>query len=151
MDLGRVAYEAYAQESGDPVPAWARQTAEVRQCWRATADAVLMFSDLTAEKGLTVSLDPSVAQPGQITTNEAAGPRRADPPAPLGVTRAEVLSLAEGDRLIVHADGSAGLSAGGGEQLGQFVRARLRLDELPYDVPVLVVSPGIRVTVARPG
>jgi hypothetical protein len=149
MDLGRVAYEVYAQESGDPMPSWARQTAEVRQTFRAVADGVLMFTDLSRE-GAPVSLDPSMVKtespgplPGRNTTNAAAG-------SPL-LAPVEVLSLTEGDRLIIHVDGSAGLSAGGGEQLGLHVRARLKLDELGFDVPVLVVSPGIRVTVARPG
>ena len=72
-------------------------------------------------------------------------------PAPLaGITRVEILPLQDGDRLIVHVDAAAGISAGGAQQAGELVRAALKLDELPFDVPVLVVSPGIRVEVARP-
>lgn len=66
------------------------------------------------------------------------------------VSRVEVLPLQPGDRLIVHVEGAAGMSAGGGAEAGRRVRAGLKLDELPFDVPVIVVSPGIRVTVARP-
>jgi hypothetical protein len=147
-DLGRIAYEVYAAESGDPMPSWERQRPEVREVFRAVADAVLMFTDLSREGG-PMSLDPSMAKPsspgplpGRRVTNAAAG-------APF--TRAEVLTLAEGDRLIVHVDGAAGMSAGGAHELGLHVVDRLKLDELGFDVPVLVVSPGIRVTVARPG
>jgi len=68
-----------------------------------------------------------------------------------GLAQVEVLSLRAGDRLIVHVEGAAGMSAGGAHEVGQAVRGRLKLDDLPFDVPVLVVSPGIRVSVARPG
>ena len=92
-----------------------------------------------------MSMDPGFVSGGEITTNPAAAS-----PLPLDVTRGEVLPLREGDRVSVHVDGAAGMSAGGAEQIGQFIRGRLKLDELGFDVPVLVVSPGIRVQVARP-
>jgi hypothetical protein len=95
-----------------------------------------------------VSLDPSLAAPpgsGQPASIPAdARPRD------VSLIRVEVLPLQQGDRLIVHVDGSAGMSAGGAEAAGQRIRALLALDDLPFDVPVLVVSPGIRVQVARP-
>ena len=92
-----------------------------------------------------MSMDPGFVSGGEITTNPAAAS-----PLPLDVTRVEVLPLRPGDRVIVHVDGAAGISAGGAENIGRHVADRLRLDELGFDVPVLVVSPGIRVQVARP-
>lgn len=94
-------------------------------------------------------MDPGMIKPAGAT--QASTPVRPAAPAPgLEVTRVEVLPLQPGDRLVVHVDGAAGLSGGGGHALGEHVRAALKLDELGFDVPVLVVSPGIRVTVARP-
>jgi hypothetical protein len=99
-----------------------------------------------------VSLDPSVspasingplASTGQVTTS-------ARPGWPAPVTQVEVLPLQAGDRLIIHVDGAAGISAGGAHQAGQRIRDALKLGDLPFDVPVIVVSPGIRVQVARP-
>lgn len=95
-----------------------------------------------------MSIDPGMtrgAPQGYEAQASAAGP-----PPPLDVTRVEVLPLREGDRLIVHVDGAAGLSGGGAQQIGEYIRAKLKLGGLPFDVPVLVVSPGIRVEVARP-
>lgn len=102
-----------------------------------------------------MSLDPSMAAAvlrgaGEGTIGPAHPEFTPDPGMP-PVTRVEVLSLQPGDRLIVHVDGAAGVSAGGAERAGHMIRSRLALDELPFDIPVLVVSPGIRVTVARPG
>ena len=54
MDLGRVAYEAYVASCGglsvhgDPLPVWERQHAQIREHWRAAADAVLIFTDIRA-------------------------------------------------------------------------------------------------------
>lgn len=54
-DLGRIAYEAYWQSCGglsvrgETLPGWEEQKPEIREHWRASADAVLMFSDLAAE------------------------------------------------------------------------------------------------------
>ena len=98
-----------------------------------------------------MSLDPSVL-PGSAPRSLTAPlirPTGLEDPRP-ALRPVEVLSLQEGDRLIIHVDSAAGMSAGGAHQAGQKVRAALALDELPFDVPVLVVSPGIRVTVARP-
>ena len=88
----------------------------------------------------------------QSLTVPPGGPLPLQDPRPpvVRLPQVEVLTLTEGDRLIVHVDGAAGISAGGAEQAGQRIRALLKLDELPFDVPVLVVSPGIRVQVARP-
>ena len=110
-----------------------------------------------------MSLDPSFANPASFNgplasngqapaTSLAAPPIRAtslEDPRP-ALRQVEVLTLRAGDRLIVHVDGAAGMSAGGAEKAGQRIRALLALDDLPFDVPVLVVSPGIRVQVARP-
>lgn len=48
--LGRGAYEAYCQSvggksaiTGDPLPAWEDQRPEIREAWRAAADAVVML------------------------------------------------------------------------------------------------------------
>jgi hypothetical protein len=98
-----------------------------------------------------VSLDPAMATPlpavqggpGQVTTTVAA----AWPPP---VTRVEVLPLKPGDRVIIHVDGAAGMSSGGAAKAGQDVLAALKLADLPFEVPVIVVAPGIRVEVARP-
>jgi hypothetical protein len=104
-----------------------------------------------------MSIDPGMTVP----TLPASGPRGApfsDPrlngpmvtagsvavPLIREVTR---LHLAEGDRLLIHADGALGLGPGGAEQLAQQVAASLRLGELPFDVPVTVISPGLRVEV----
>lgn len=95
-----------------------------------------------------MSLDPGMTR--QSLTVPPGGPLSLQDPRPARFTPVEVLTLTEGDRLIVHVDGAAGISAGGAEQAGQRIRALLKLDELPFDVPVLVVSPGIRVQVARP-
>jgi hypothetical protein len=52
MDMGRAAYEAYVVSCGgrsvrgEPLPPWERQAPEIREHWRAAADAVLMLSDL---------------------------------------------------------------------------------------------------------
>lgn len=94
-----------------------------------------------------MSMDPGMARRGDAPPSVAALDA---PPAGLPeITRVEVLQLREGDRLIVHVDGAAGMSAGGATRIGEIVQARL-LDGLPFDVPVLVVAPGIRVQVARP-
>lgn len=97
-----------------------------------------------------MSLDPALPR------HTASGPAETELPASGGwagppITRVDVLPLLEGDRLIVHVDGAAGMSAGGAHEAGRYVRAALKLDELPFDVPVLIAAPGIRVTVARPG
>jgi hypothetical protein len=68
----------------------------------------------------------------------------------LTITRVEVLPLQEGDRVIIHVDGAAGMSSGGAAKAGQDVLAALKLTDLPFEVPVIVVAPGIRVEVARP-
>jgi len=98
-----------------------------------------------------VSLDPAMARHGGPPPSV---PGLDAPPAGSSglpeVTRVQVLPLRDGDRVIVHVDGAAGLSGGGGQAIGEYIRATLKLGELPFDVPVLVVSPGIRVEVARP-
>lgn len=54
MDMGRVAYEAYVASCdgrsvhGDPLPAWPALKPEIREHWRAAADAVLIYADLKA-------------------------------------------------------------------------------------------------------
>lgn len=52
MDIGQVAYEGYRAASdgkslvsGAPLPAWSEQAPEIREAWRAAADAVLMFTE----------------------------------------------------------------------------------------------------------
>lgn len=70
--------------------------------------------------------------------------------AGVDVRLVEVLPLREGDRLVIHVDGSVGMSAGGAHRAADQVREILKLDELPFDVPMLVVSPGFRVEVTRP-
>jgi len=93
-------------------------------------------------------MDPGMTRPGDTPPSVTALDA---PPAGLPeITRVEVLPLQPGDRLIVHVDGAAGMSAGGANRAGQYIRESLRLHELPFDVPVLVVAPGIRVEVARP-
>lgn len=68
----------------------------------------------------------------------------------VAVRLVEVLPLREGDRLVIHVDGSVGMSAGGAHRAADQVREILKLGELPFEVPMLVVSPGFRVEVARP-
>jgi hypothetical protein len=102
---------------------------------------------VSLDPGMTLGRTPPEAE---TTGRPASSVTAAAWPPPLDVTRVEVLPLREGDRLIVHVDGAAGLSGGGGQAIGEYIRATLKLDELPFDVPVLVVSPGIRVEVARP-
>jgi hypothetical protein len=54
VDMGRTAYEAYVASCGgrsvrgEPLPSWPRQQPEIREHWRAAADAVLMLADLCA-------------------------------------------------------------------------------------------------------
>lgn len=91
--------------------------------------------------------------PGMAASGPAPGPGQPaghEPAAGPEVTRVEVLPLREGDRLIVHVDGTVGMSAAGAHRAGLSVRDALRLDDLPFDVPVIVVPPGIRVEVTRP-
>ena len=99
-----------------------------------------------------MGLDPSLARttasgpagserPGRDSSGDWAGPE---------ITRVEVLPLREGDRLIVHVGGAAGMSAGGAHRIAELIQDGLKLGELGFDVPVIVVSPGIRVEVARP-
>ena len=51
-DMGRVAYEAYTVSCGgrsvrgDKLPTWPAQAADIREHWRAAADAVLLLTDL---------------------------------------------------------------------------------------------------------
>lgn len=52
IDIGRVAYEGYRAASdgkslvsGEPLPTWGEQAPEIREAWRAAADAVLMFTE----------------------------------------------------------------------------------------------------------
>jgi len=100
-----------------------------------------------------VSTDPGFVRPGPKGAPFAPGGqgRTTAPPATGPEVRlVEVLPLRAGDRLIVHIEGAAGMSAGGAHQAGMMVRDLLKLDDLEFDVPVLVVSPGIRVEVARP-
>jgi hypothetical protein len=95
-------------------------------------------------------MDPGMGRPS-IRTVDPARPwgdeQRAGLPE---ITRVDILPLQPGDRLIVHVDGTAGMSGGGAARIGEIIRARLKLDDLPFDVPMLVVSPGIRVEVTRP-
>src|SRR5690242_18030169 len=59
-DMGRVAYEAYTASCGglsvrgERLPDWPGQQAEIREHWRAAADAVLMLADLAAITGADV-------------------------------------------------------------------------------------------------
>ncbi len=52
MDLGQVAYEGYLVSCdgksirGEDLPAWNAQAPEIREYWRAAADAVKMFLEL---------------------------------------------------------------------------------------------------------
>jgi hypothetical protein len=95
-------------------------------------------------------MDPGMAGPS-IRTVDPAEPWGAEQRAGLPeITRVQVLPLQPGDRLIVHVDGAAGMSMGGGQRIGELIRDGLKLGDLPFDVPVLVVAPGIRVEVTRP-
>jgi hypothetical protein len=94
-----------------------------------------------------VSLDPSAS----AVSRQPRGP--ADNGAVPGlpqVERIQIWPLRDGDRLIVHVDGAAGMSAGGADKLGRHIREVMGLDGLGFEVPVMVVSPGIRVEVIRP-
>jgi len=57
MDLGQVAYEGYRVSCdgksirGEELPSWDGQAPEIREHWRAAADAVKMFLEL--RPGLT--------------------------------------------------------------------------------------------------
>jgi hypothetical protein len=53
VDIGQVAYEGYCTVSdgkslvsGAPLPTWEEQAPEIREAWRAAADAVLMFASV---------------------------------------------------------------------------------------------------------
>ena len=97
-----------------------------------------------------MSVDPGqYAGGGQAMSGVRDGQHDRDP-AGLDVRRVEVLPLREGDRLIIHVDGTVGMSAGGAQRAGEQVRELLKLDQLGFEVPMLVVSPGFRVQVARP-
>ena len=68
-----------------------------------------------------MSLDPGMAAgrasaSARVLASDTAVSWPADLPR---VTRVEVLSLAEGDRVIVHVDGGAGMSSGGAESAGR--------------------------------
>jgi len=55
--LGRVAYEAYLQMTGgrslilgDKLPNWEDQRPDIREAWRAVADAVVMMANIRYER-----------------------------------------------------------------------------------------------------
>jgi hypothetical protein len=55
IDIGQVAYEGYLASTGAKVdedgwPGWDHLPPEAREHWRASADAVTMFLDLTASR-----------------------------------------------------------------------------------------------------
>jgi hypothetical protein len=85
-------------------------------------------------------------------TEPAPPPGRAGVSATTAVslTAVEVLRLQPGDRLLVHADGALGIGGGGAHKIASQLAILLKLDELPFDVPVCVAAPGLRVEVLRP-
>jgi hypothetical protein len=97
-----------------------------------------------------MSVDPSFVRPARGSPFAAAARDGQPEPGMPEIRCVEVLPLRAGDRLIIHVDGSVGMSAGGAGRAGGMVREILKLDELGFDVPMLVVSPGFRVEVARP-
>jgi hypothetical protein len=103
-----------------------------------------------------MSVDPSFVRSApqdseDQVTDLASPPHYLASPAGPEIRCVEVLPLRPGDRLVVHVDGAAGMSAGGAERIGAQIQETLKLDELGFDVPLIVVSPGIRVEIARPG
>jgi hypothetical protein len=106
----------------------------------------------------------SIAPGHTVPTTAASGPKGApfayeglDVPdeIPLGtgeprIRMVDVLRLQPGDRLIIHADGEQGLGPGGAHQIARQAHEMLRLGELPFDVPVVVSAPGLRIEVLRP-
>ena len=77
--MGRVAYEAYVASCGgksvhgEPLPSWPGQKAEIRQHWRAAADAVLIYADLQQTPVTGYLYDGKVLAPGDVTIIRAAG------------------------------------------------------------------------------
>ena len=98
--------------------------------------------DRGSSSDTAVSLRAGDGYAGEVGTASA--------PPEVEIRFVEVLPLRQGDRLIIHVDGTVGMSAGGGQRAGEQVRDILKLGELPFDVPMLVVSPGFRIEVARP-
>lgn len=105
----------------------------------------------------------SIAPGSMAETLRASGPRGApfggrtgpvSTEAPVDgevtIRLAEILRLQPGDRLLVHADAAVGISAGGCHKLATQLNDAFRLDELGFDVPVVVAAPGLRVEVLRP-
>jgi hypothetical protein len=105
----------------------------------------------------------SIAPGRMMPTSEVTGPKgapygdRRGPAtleAPLGqdvtIRAVDILRLQPGDRLLVHAEGQLGIGPGGAGKLASQVRAMLKLDELGFDVPVVVTAPGLRIEVLRP-
>jgi hypothetical protein len=79
-----------------------------------------------------------------------AGRAGVSPATAVSLTAVEVLRLQPGDRLLVHADAALGIGGGGAHKIATQLAALLKLDELPFDVPVCVAAPGLRVEVLRP-
>lgn len=105
----------------------------------------------------------SIAPGHQVPTKAALGPKgapfaRDEPitaefdlgPGAVQVTAAALLRLQPGDRIIIHAAGELGLGPGGAHNMARDVVRALKLDELEFDVPVVVAAPGLRIEVLRP-
>lgn len=59
IDIGQVAYEGYRAASdgrslisGHPLPDWNDQAPQIREAWRAAADAVRMFDETSSSPHL---------------------------------------------------------------------------------------------------
>lgn len=82
VDLGQVAYEGYCAVSdgkslvsGESLPTWGEQAPEIREAWRAAADAVLMFTSARRESSLAEQL---VSGPPVTVESDAAAASRLD-------------------------------------------------------------------------
>jgi hypothetical protein len=90
-----------------------------------------------------------------VPTSAAAGPlgapfagTHADHEPGIGLTG--VVRLQPGDRILVHVSSEVGISGGGASKLARRLIDELKLDEIGFDVPVVVIAPGLRVEVLRP-
>lgn len=91
VDIGQVAYEGYCAVSdgkslvsGGPLPTWEEQAPEIREAWRAAADAVLMFtsakSSLAARlvPGPEVTVESAATAAARLDTDRYRAVRRGD-------------------------------------------------------------------------
>lgn len=102
------------------------------------------MADTTTEVSPAGPKGAPFARTGPVSQTIDLGPQE------VTIRTVDIIRLQPGDRLLVHADGTLGLGAGGAHTIAKQLDALLKLDELGFDVPIVVSAPGLRLEVLRP-